>query len=105
MQLMPECTPPLDFSGISFGENKMTGFVDGQPIWSFDGEALCFAEGTVDEKLVEHWRYGQGEDLLKHREIVATQSDTDGFKYTCPYCGGYTKDDSRGNCSACGAPR
>jgi len=36
---------------------------------------------------------------------VTTQSDTDGFKYSCRYCGGYTKDDSRGNCSACGAPR
>jgi ribosomal protein L37E len=23
----------------------------------------------------------------------------------CSYCGGYTVDDQRGNCSACGAPK
>lgn len=25
--------------------------------------------------------------------------------YLCKYCGGYTKNDSRGNCAACGAGR
>lgn len=26
-------------------------------------------------------------------------------KTLCPYCGGWTKDDARGNCAACGGPR
>lgn len=25
--------------------------------------------------------------------------------YKCQYCGGYTRNDKRGNCGACGAPR
>lgn len=27
------------------------------------------------------------------------------MKSQCTYCGGHTKDDGRGNCGACGAPR
>ncbi len=41
----------------------------------------------------------------KTAEIVPEPVNLSGEKNFCDYCKGYTIDDSRGNCSACGAPR
>ena len=38
---------------------------------------------------------------IKTKEVVSMPKDV----YLCKYCGGYTKNDRRGNCAACGAGR
>lgn len=38
-------------------------------------------------------------------DIVACMEKQPKEKHSCLYCGGFTFDDERGNCCACGAPR
>lgn len=50
-------------------------------------------------------------DLWKVKEvpivykIAHSVNDLPCDVYSCKWCGGYTKNDRRGNCAACGAPR
>lgn len=50
-------------------------------------------------------------DLWKVKEvpivykIAHSVNDLPDDVYSCKWCGGYTKNDHRGNCAACGAPR
>ncbi len=77
---------------------------------TFDGlYAMRWDLQTISDVYLTHFRAKV--DLRKIEEIpviyriAATIADLPSDVHSCKWCGGYTKNDMRGNCAACGAPR